>query len=226
MTKTRNDSTHGTVAVGKIVRASQVSDICLRNQLGSEHPVLVGLFDSERFDLGYCGPTFFACGQFESEDAFGIQCRWQCGADVLYWFANAADPDVWRWIDQCSASGHVAVGAQFLDGRILATVMPFSISNDLGSFRSIALSKGRSATEAFRATAAEMIATGDYTPLGHASPPGLPQIRHVQGAMLRTQQTELVNWPLPPAHLPCHGQLLVPTHDGRDIQFYRGAVRH
>ncbi|MBB3180955.1 hypothetical protein [Variovorax sp. Sphag1AA] len=194
--------------------------------LDDDHPALVGVFDSRRFDPSFAGRVFVACGDLQCGDAYGIHCRLQAGPDALYWFANAADPSVWQLIDRWTATGKLALGAQFLDGRVVDAVVPFQLAAHVAAFKDIALRNQARATAAFRSLVGEIVATGNYGCLDDLKAPGLPEVQRVQGVIVETEHTAGIRWPLPPAHLPCDGQLLIPTPDGRDIAFYRGAALH
>jgi hypothetical protein len=161
-------------------------------------PVLAGYFSSAKLKLDTNAPHHIGLGSLDTNGELPILAiRLQLGANMLYWLANPADPEIWATVDAWHKAGQMAVAAEFDDGRLLLVQRDFKRAPQLRALESAAGTTSRhSATREFMQSAGEALVSGELARRATTDIPGVPCLQSVQGCTVRTKTTGRILVPL------------------------------
>jgi hypothetical protein len=156
-------------------------------------PVLSGLFNSARAERSTKAPMHLGFGSMEMErDSLPLLTfRLQVGADMMYWLANAGDPEIWAMLDAWHKAGRMAVAAEFEDGKVLFSSRDFRMVPPLQALRpkSADSSSLSSAAQDFAMNAGGTLVSGHLALVATSDIPTIPRLKSVQGCTVTTMTT-------------------------------------
>jgi len=156
-------------------------------------PVLSGLFNSTRTDRSTRAPMHLGFGSMDMErDSLPLLTfRLQVGTDMMYWLANAGDPEIWSMLDAWHKSGRMAVAAEFEDGKVLFSSRDFKMVPPLQALRpKLADASSRvAAAQDFAMNAGGTLVSGHLALVATSDIPTIPRLKSVQGCTVTTRTT-------------------------------------
>lgn len=156
-------------------------------------PVLRGIFNHERFDFDPILPSHLKVTAFAVAAVKVICFQFQHGPNVLCWHACAADPYVWRALDQWSQAGAFLVLADFSNGESVHGGNKFAISPAIEGLRAeLANTEGH--IPLFREYIADGILHDQLWRAAASSIPQYPTLEQVQSCLVTTPHTGPLVW--------------------------------
>lgn len=152
-------------------------------------PVLSGRFNANMFGPVEGRPQHVGWGSLGAAHAI-LTVRMQVGPDMLYWMANAADPEIWAMLDAWHKHRTMVVAAEFDNASAVVATRDFELSPSLRSLRPKGDVRDWSENaERFLREAGSLLFTGKLGMGATTDIPSVPSLRCVQGCTIATERT-------------------------------------